>query len=58
MTYMGKLFAEPFATLTPSQHAAVSSWAPELMAHALTEEGVPEAADPKGSDENMAIAAE
>lgn len=36
--YMVKLFAEPFATLTDAQMEAVTSWAPDLMAHAPVEE--------------------
>ena len=43
--YMVKLFAEPFATLTDSQLAAVTSWAPDLMAHPPVEgdgDAVPE----------------
>ncbi|WP_298938405.1 hypothetical protein [uncultured Ruegeria sp.] len=30
--YLGKLFAESLATLTPSQLEAVMIWAPDLMA--------------------------
>ena len=30
--YMEKLFARPFATLAPEQHAAIAAWAPEGMA--------------------------
>ncbi len=56
--YMGKLFAEPFATLTPSQHAAVTNWAPDMMAHAPNEEDIPETGDQDESAENVAIAAE
>lgn len=29
--FMERLFAEPFATLTPDQRAAVEAWAPEIM---------------------------
>ncbi|WP_419738654.1 ParB N-terminal domain-containing protein [Ruegeria sp.] len=36
--YMVKLFAAPFATLTDSQLQAVTSWAPDLMAHAPLED--------------------
>ncbi len=50
---MSKLFAEPFATLTESQLAAVTSWAPDLMAHAPIEEE-----EPEGREDDMAIAAE
>lgn len=35
--YMSKLFAEPFATLTDIELAAVTTWAPDLMAHAPIE---------------------
>ncbi|WP_299085742.1 ParB/RepB/Spo0J family partition protein [uncultured Ruegeria sp.] len=51
--YMGKLFAEPFATLTPSQLEAVTTWAPDLMAHAPIEEE-----EPEDDADEVAIAAE
>ena len=41
VTYMVKLFAEPFATLTDSQRQAVTGWCPAVMSRAV-EEDVPE----------------
>ena len=40
--YMEKLFARPFATLAPEQHAAIAAWAPEGMA---TSDALPDEED-------------
>jgi ParB family chromosome partitioning protein len=58
VTYMDKLFAEPFATLTDTQRAAVTSWAPDLMAHTAIEEEVAEVDEPSEPEGELAIAAE
>jgi len=51
--FMGKLFAEPFATLSAEQHAAVAAWTPAVM-----ETGTPEDAEtvPIASEEELETA--
>ena len=44
--FMGKLFAEPFATLSAEQHAAVGAWVPAVM-----ETAAPDDADTAAADE-------
>ena len=55
--FCDKLFAEPFATLTDAQRAAVASWCPPMMQTVGIEPvEVPEAATPEG-DTGVAEAA-
>ena len=38
VSYMVKLFAEPFATLTDTQRAAITSWCPAVMTRDVPED--------------------
>lgn len=57
VAFCDKLFAEPFATLTDAQHAAVAAWCPPMMQTAGVEvEEVPEVDTPADDSETIAIA--
>ena len=61
--FMGKLFAEPFATLSAEQHAAVAAWRPAVMETAAPEDvdvdpgAVDEDVEPNGVAPDQAAAA-
>ena len=62
VSYMVKLFAEPFATLTDSQRQAVTSWCPavmtrEVMTHEVVEDVPADIPAEEPADEAEALAA-
>lgn len=53
--FMGKLFAEPFATLSAEQHAAVAAWTPAVMETAAPDDAE---IDPVAMEEEPEMAGE
>ena len=57
VAFCDKLFAEPFATLTEAQRAAVASWCPPMMQTAGVEPAEAPEAETSGADTEVADAA-
>lgn len=56
VAFCDRLFAEPFATLTEAQRAAVAAWCPPMMQTAGFEVMVPSAGTPEAEDPDEATA--